>query len=65
MPWYDDLQCQVEKCVSCENGPLMSELMAEIGVDALVTRSARPGLSRRAAGNIFSRLRHLLFRTSP
>ncbi|MGQ3904499.1 hypothetical protein [Mixta calida] len=62
MPWYDDLQCQVEKCVSVEHAALMSELMVEIGVDEMIASNKRPRLLRHPAGNLFSRLRYRLFR---
>ncbi|MGD8205338.1 hypothetical protein [Pantoea sp. FN0305] len=55
MPWYDDLQRQVEKCVSSEN--MMRELLGEISVEEMIAHNEGYALPRRR--QVFNVLRRL------
>ncbi|GLR08232.1 hypothetical protein COO59_17295 [Mixta theicola] len=59
MPWYDDLQRQVEKCASSEN--MMRELLGEIGVEEMIAHNEGYALPRRR--RLFNTLRQRLFRS--
>lgn len=60
MSWYDDLQCQVEKCAG--NETMMRELLCEVGVRELIAHNEGYALPRRK--RIFNALRQRLFRPS-
>ncbi|QHM72382.1 hypothetical protein [Mixta intestinalis] len=63
MSWYDELQCQVEKCVCHEPNPLMSEMLADIGIEAMIDQNDDRLHHHSARQTLFSRLRHYLFRS--
>lgn len=60
MTWYDDLQRQVEKCAGGENAQLMSELLAEIGVEAMIAGNERYYLQRLLRNSIVDSQRRRL-----
>lgn len=55
MPWYDDLQRQVEKCANSND--MMGELLGEIGVEEMIAHNEGYALPRRR--QIFNVLRRL------
>ncbi|QHM74238.1 hypothetical protein C7M52_00161 [Mixta theicola] len=62
MSWYVDLQCQVEKCICHAPNPLMSEMLADIGVEAMINQNEDRRYIPCARRTLVSRLRRYLLR---